>query len=211
MSTVIGQSHTSSPSAQWPSSTAVAETAYRTARRWQSVNVSRTRSFELAQRIVVSLGLAAALAALGRYLETLEHPRVDFGWFAYAPLSSSDPAPFHPLSPAVHLAIWGGISLVWALASVALLRGYALGRRLVLTVAFAGVLTALGSYLVTLGDAANRPGLQFLSSEQTAQYGSPLDPWVQLLIWVGLAVVWTIGAVLLLRTQPSKAPNPAGP
>ena len=93
--------------------------------------------------------------------------------------------------------------MVWALASVALMKGIAFGRRIVLVVALTGVLTALGQYTVTLGNAANRPGLQFLSSEQLARYRGTVDSWAKLLIWLGLAVVWTIGAVLL-------TPTPAG-
>ena len=162
----------------------------------------------MAQRIVISVGLAAALVALGRYLQTLGHHEIEFGWFAYAPLNSTVTPPFHPLSPSVHLAIWGGASVVWALASVVLLRAFILGRRIVLVVALAGVLTALGEYLLTLSGVASRPGLQFLSSAQRAQYGSALEPWAQLLMWVGLAVVWTLVAVLLLRAQMSKDPQP---
>ena len=71
------------------------------------------------------------------------------------------------------------------------------------TSALTGVLTALGQYTVTLGNDANRPGLQFLSSEQLARYRGTVDSWAKLLIWLGLAVVWTIGAVLL-------TPTPAG-
>jgi hypothetical protein len=147
----------------------------------------------------VSLGLGAALVALANYAQTLGHREITFGWFAYAPLSFSASPPFHPPSAPVHLAIWAGASVVWALASVALMKGFALGRRIVLVVALAGVLTALGQYLVTLGNAANRPGLQFLSSEQLARYRGTVDSWAKLLIWLGLATVWTIGAVLLLR------------
>lgn len=169
-------------------------------RKWHSVGVRRISSLRLAQRIVVVLGLAAGLLALSRYLETIGHNNVSFGWFAYAPLDTQLTVPFKPLSPSVHLAIWAGASVVWALASL-LVVGSALGRRIVLVLALAGALSALGQYLLTLGHAADRPGLQFLSSEQRAQYGGSFEPWGQLLIWLGVAVVWTMGAVLLLRSR----------
>jgi hypothetical protein len=159
----------------------------------------------LAQRIVVILGLAAGLVVLGRYLETIGQPDADFGWFAYAPLNSSSVyAPFRAHPPSVDLAIWAGASVVWALASLVLIRSR-LGRRIVLAVALAGVLGALGLYLPTLGSIRNRPGLQFLSSEQLALYGS-VDPWARLLIWFGLAVVWTGAAFMLLRPRDTREP-----
>jgi hypothetical protein len=163
------------------------------------VFVRRSNPFGLAERIVVALGFGAALVALANYAQTLGHRAISFGWYAYAPLSSSATPPFQPLSAPVHLAIWAGASVVWALASVALMKGFAFGRRVVLVVALACVLTALGQYLVTLGNADHQPGLQFLSSEQLARYRGTIDSGAKLLIWLGLAVVWTIGAVLLLR------------
>jgi hypothetical protein len=162
--------------------------------------VNRIGSLGLAQRIVVILGLAAAVVAFGGYLQTVGHNSVDFGWFAYAPLNTSNAAPFHPQPAWAHLAIWAGVSVAWALASL-LLIGSALGRRIVLALALAGVLAALGEYLPTLGGIPHTPGLQFLSSEQLAQYGS-LEPWQRLLIWLGLAVAWTIASFILLRRPP---------
>jgi hypothetical protein len=189
------------------------------------VLVRRSSPFGLAERIVVSLGLGAALVALADYAQTLGHREISFGWFAYAPLNSSASPPFHPQSAPAHLAIWAGASVVWALASVALMKGFAFGRRIVLVVALAGVLTALGQYLVTLGNADHQPGLQFLSSEQLARYRGTIDSWAKLLIWIGLVVGWSIGAALLLRrslprvsiaqattdANGPKTPTPAGP
>ncbi len=160
-----------------------------------------------AQRIVLMVGVAAVLGALGRYLETLGQGDLAFGWFAYAPLDSTVPTPGALQPRWVHPAIWAGASVVWALAAIRL-AGSAWGRRIVLVVALAGVLIGLGSYLSTFGSVPDRPGLQFLSSEQLSQYGSRLAPWAQLLVWSALAVVWTVSAFLLLsRAAHSRRPG----
>jgi hypothetical protein len=163
-----------------------------------------TGSPGLAQRIVLIIGIAAALVALGRYLETIGHNDVSFGWFAYAPLNSSAISTFRARPPSVDLAIWGGASVVWALASLRLI-GSSLGRRIVLVVAMAGLVGALGFYLQTLAHRSV-PGLQFLSSTQRAQLGGAADPGSRFEIWLGLAVVWTIGSVILLRRQRTLQP-----
>jgi hypothetical protein len=166
-------------------------------------------SFGLAQRIVTVLGLGAAFVALGSFLDTVGYDSVTFGWFAYAPLNTSTTAPFHPQPAWAHLAIWAGVSVLWALAALWII-GSALGRRIVLVLALAGVLIALGRYLPTLGSVPQRPGLQFLSSEQRWQYGS-VEPWAQFLIWLGLVAVWTTGSFLLLRPRHTLAPSDEHP
>lgn len=153
----------------------------------------------LAQRIVVVISAAVALTALGRYLDTLGRHVADFGWFAYAPLNTSIPVPWKQ-PPAVHLAIWVGLVAVWALISTRIITA-ALGRRILLTVALAGALFALGQYLMTLRHQS-AAGLQFLSTEQRVEVaGLPPEPWLQLLIWLGLALIWTLASLRLLRPR----------
>jgi hypothetical protein len=167
--------------------------------------VRRNVSFVLAQRIVVVIGAAVALGALGRYLDSLDRPD-EFGWFAYAPLNSSINVPWEPERPWVHLAIWLGVIVVWTLASLWVITTV-LARRILLVIGLAGALGALGQYLMTLRHE-NRAGLQFLSSEQRVA-GLPLAPWVQLLIWLGLAAVWALVSLKLLRPRATAtAPTP---
>ncbi len=82
----------------------------------------RVRSKALAQRVVLVIALAFALAVLGRYLVSLGH-HTSYGWFAYAPLNSTTSP---PRSGGLHawarLLIWLGLVVVWALVSVWLLR-----------------------------------------------------------------------------------------
>ena len=156
-----------------------------------------------AERIVVIVGTAAVLAALGRYLETVGRHDLAFGWFAYAPLDTTLPRPGGSHPPWIRLVIWAGVSAVWAIASLRI-AGSALGRRIVLVVGLAGVLIALGNYLSTLGGRPDEPGLQYLSSEQLSEFGSRLAPWAQLLVWAGLAVIWTASAFFLLPRAGSR-------
>jgi hypothetical protein len=73
----------------------------------------------LAQRIVLLVGLGVGLAFLGSYLVNLGSFQ---GWVAYAPLSDGPrPSPFG-LHPWARLLIWLGLVLLWTLVSLALLR-----------------------------------------------------------------------------------------
>jgi heme/copper-type cytochrome/quinol oxidase subunit 1 len=88
----------------------------------------RVRPWGLAQRIILVIALALALSVLGRYLVSLGH-RSDFGWFAYAPVSSIVPAPSVGPRPWVRVLIWLGLIVVWAAVSAWLLRPTANQRR----------------------------------------------------------------------------------
>jgi heme/copper-type cytochrome/quinol oxidase subunit 1 len=73
------------------------------------------------QRLVIVVGLSAALYALGQWLMSIGS-NLNYGWVAYAPLSKE----FAPdgLHPWVRLVIWLVLITIWALVSVALLRSY---------------------------------------------------------------------------------------
>lgn len=80
------------------------------------------RSWGLAQRVIVVIALALGFAVLGRYLVSLGHPRVTYGWFSYAPLSSKLSVPPPGMRPWERALIWIGLIGVWAGASAWLLR-----------------------------------------------------------------------------------------
>ena len=73
-----------------------------------------------AQRIVIVVATGIALAASGLYLASLGSPR--FGWYAYSPLASGFGPPSTGLPGWVRLIIWLGLTGIWALVSVIVLR-----------------------------------------------------------------------------------------
>ena len=81
----------------------------------------RIRSWALAQRVVLVIALAVALALLGRYLVSLGRPH-SYGWFAYAPVNSRLSPPPPGMRAWARLLIWLGMVAVWALASCWVLR-----------------------------------------------------------------------------------------
>jgi heme/copper-type cytochrome/quinol oxidase subunit 1 len=83
--------------------------------------MGRIRAVPLAQRIAVVIALALALAVLGRYLTSVSHPS-SFGWYAYAPLKSSPPAPEVGPRAWARALIWLGLVVAWAVPAVWLLR-----------------------------------------------------------------------------------------
>jgi hypothetical protein len=72
----------------------------------------------LRQRIVVVIGLAAALYVFGSWATTRGGL---YGWVAYAPLSNAVNVANGGLHPWVRLVIWLALILAWVLLSVALL------------------------------------------------------------------------------------------
>jgi heme/copper-type cytochrome/quinol oxidase subunit 1 len=76
-----------------------------------------------AQRIVMVVGLGVALYFAGGWITT-RGTGAQFGWVAYAPLSSTYNAPdLHGgLHPWVRLVIWLVLIGVWVIASLLLLR-----------------------------------------------------------------------------------------
>ena len=77
-----------------------------------------------------------------------------------------------------------------------------LSQRIVLVIALALFLGAVGIYLVTLGTPTAylggfgytplRPGINIIR-------GPDLPTWAQLLVWMGLILVWTVASVVVLR------------
>jgi len=72
-----------------------------------------------AQRLVIVIGLGAALYALGQWLTSLGS-NLPYGWVAYAPLSKQ----FGPdgLHPWARLLIWLALIVIWVATSALLLR-----------------------------------------------------------------------------------------
>lgn len=83
----------------------------------------RSGGLNRGQRIVIVIGMAAALSALGGWITTRGGGR-QFGWVAYAPLSNTYNTPEGPggLHPWVRLVIWLALIMVWAITSVLVLR-----------------------------------------------------------------------------------------
>ncbi len=74
-----------------------------------------------AQRIVIVVAIGIALAVVGRYLVSLGSGfRV--GWYSYSALSARLRPPGTGLPRWLRLIIWLGLTGIWALASVIVLR-----------------------------------------------------------------------------------------
>ena len=69
------------------------------------------------QRLVIVVGLGAALYVLGQWMMSLGSHLT--GWVGYAPLSNQ--FPFQGLHPWLRLAIWLVLIALWVLSSAALL------------------------------------------------------------------------------------------
>jgi hypothetical protein len=82
----------------------------------------RTRRVNRAQRMVVVVGLAAALWFVGGWATTSVGAT---GWVGYAPLTNAVNVPPGGLHPWARLLIWLALVLVWVLASFAVLRSSA--------------------------------------------------------------------------------------
>ena len=89
---------------------------------WQARNM-RSRAFNVRQRVVVVIGIGAALFFFGSWLTT--RGQGGSGWVAYAPLSNTINASDLPgpgLHPWVRLLIWLALIAIWVVAGVVLLR-----------------------------------------------------------------------------------------
>jgi hypothetical protein len=73
-----------------------------------------------AQRIVIVVAVGIALAVVGVYLVSLGRPR--YGWYGYAPLAPGVGPPGMGLAGWLRLIIWLGLTGIWALASIIVLR-----------------------------------------------------------------------------------------
>jgi hypothetical protein len=81
------------------------------------------------------------------------------------------------------------------------------GQRVVLVIALAGAFYFVGSYVTALGLRSGWVGYAPLSSQAyaplTSESFSDLHPWVRLVVWVGLTVIWAVSSVALLRSRSS--------
>ncbi len=75
----------------------------------------------LRQRIVVVIALGVGLGFFGLWV-TNQGPVGPFGWTGYAPLRVATYGPDGGLHPWVRLLIWLALTVVWAIASIVLLR-----------------------------------------------------------------------------------------
>jgi hypothetical protein len=76
-------------------------------------------SLNQSQRVVIVIGLAVALCALGDWLTGLGS-NLNYGWVAYAPLGNQDN--FTGLHPWVRLLIWIVLIAFWVAASLMLFK-----------------------------------------------------------------------------------------
>lgn len=76
----------------------------------------------LAQRIVLVIGVAFALLALGAFSVSIRNPTGNFGWFGYAPPARRILVEDTALAPWQELLIWLGLVAVWTTASIAILK-----------------------------------------------------------------------------------------
>jgi heme/copper-type cytochrome/quinol oxidase subunit 1 len=74
-----------------------------------------------AQRVVIIIAIGVGLAAIGLYLVSLGGG-ARFGWYAYSPLVSRIGLPGTGLPGWLRLIIWLGLTGIWAVASVIVLR-----------------------------------------------------------------------------------------
>lgn len=74
-----------------------------------------------------------------------------------------------------------------------------------MVVAIGLALTALGSYLVTLGGGAQfSAGGVFSAGGGFLPYGLGLKPWLRLMIWLVLIGTWAVASVRVLRPSPER-------
>lgn len=78
-----------------------------------------------------------------------------------------------------------------------------LAQRIVILIGLGLGLVALGGYLVSLNSPATFGwfGYAPLTNNAFVPEGSGLAPWLQLLIWLGLILVWSLAGVLLLKRR----------
>ena len=96
---------------------------------WQTGQMRSPRRLNLGQRIVFIVGLGVGLAVFGLWATAQGSPGHLVGWTGYAPLQSS--AAYRSslslffnggLHPWVQLLIWLGLTVMWTVSSILLLR-----------------------------------------------------------------------------------------
>lgn len=94
---------------------------------------------------------------------------------------------------------------------VPLLGRFALAQRVVLVISLGLALLAVGVYVSTLGLSGTAGGFEnatFLTPSQgftppmvLSPVGPDLTPWEQLLVWLGLILVWSTVSIVILRAD----------
>ena len=76
------------------------------------------------------------------------------------------------------------------------------GQRVVAVIGWSAILWFVGSFLSTLGEPGASGWVAYAPlSRAVLSPGLDLTPLEDLFLWLALAVVWVVGAMLLLRTQ----------
>jgi hypothetical protein len=83
--------------------------------------VRLTDRLNTAQRVVIVVAIGIALVVVGRYLVSLGSG-FHFGWYSYRALQARLGPPGTGLPRWLRLIIWLGLTGIWALASVIVLR-----------------------------------------------------------------------------------------
>jgi heme/copper-type cytochrome/quinol oxidase subunit 1 len=86
----------------------------------QAVLMGAIDRLSLPQRVVIVVALGLGLAAAGGFVTSLG--RLAAGWYAYAPLTSTGYLPGPGIPPWLRLIIWLALIVIWAAASVRLLK-----------------------------------------------------------------------------------------
>jgi len=83
-------------------------------------------------------------------------------------------------------------------------------QRVVVVIGFGAGLYFFGSWITSRGGTATGwTSYAPLSINQPIPPGSGLHPWVRLVIWLVLILVWVLSSVYLLRSpRPSRVENP---
>jgi hypothetical protein len=92
------------------------------------------------------------------------------------------------------------------LIAVSRVRGLNLGQRIVLVIALAGALYFVGLFVTSLetsGWVAYAPLSRVANAPFSGDNLSGLHPWVRLVVWLGLTVIWATCSVMLLRSSSS--------
>jgi hypothetical protein len=72
------------------------------------------------------------------------------------------------------------------------------GQRVVLVIGTAMALYEVGAYITTLGSGTGWVGYAPLTSPQIPLVGG-LHPWIRLVVWLALVVIWVGTSLLLLK------------
>lgn len=112
-------------------------------------------------------------------------------------------ASLRPGDPAIRRS--GAASILWSCHNRTMRsRAFNIRQRVVVVIGFGAGLFFFGGWLTTRGEGGSGwVSYAPLTAAGPAGYSGPgLHPWVRLLIWLALIVVWIIVGVVLLRSRP---------